>query len=410
LKHTNPEAAALSANELDLGSLEKPPLTLNAPNRFFGKPVLFIYKNGFRLQRGRRDSAVLFADTRILRWKESDSYTNGICTGTEYDILLDSRSAKVSLKHVSKIDPPDEFPFFAQKLVQSLADTAQTQIKAGGSLQGRSWNLTAEGLEADGKKLNWSEIADADLIENQITVWKSQESYPFLRIPVETAQARVLLEILERYVKKNPVPGASGSLGRFLFRRKAASPFQLFLSLASLRKTYDFYENGIIQRPEHHVFFFKNCESLQYQVTLQFINGIYAFTRTVLTLKSLPDQKSMQIRTQRFGNDKELEQAKLNISKTIADRLYLKVATEQEVAWGKFVRISKDEIHYLSTGFLGGSVNLSFPFSQPLSYSIDSGKFYLFRAGEQQPLFTLDCDEENFYPGFFLMLRLASEH
>ena len=397
----------MSANELNLGSEEKPPLILSAPNRFFGKPVLFIYKNGFRLQLGRKEYAVLFADTRILRWKESDSYTNGICTGTEYDIILDFRSEKISLKHVSKIDPADDFPFFAEKLVQSLADSAQTQIEAGGSLRGRGWNLTAEGLESDGKKLNWSEIADVDLIENQITVWKSQESYPFPGIPVETAQSRVLLEILERHVKKNPVTASSGSLGRFLFRRKGASAFQLFLSLASLRKTYDFYENGIIQRPGHHVFFFKNCESLQYQVTLQFVNGIYAFTRTVLTLKSPRDQKSMQIRTQRFGNDKELEQAKLNISKTIADRLYLKVATEQEVAWGKFVRISKDEIRYLSTRLLGGPVNLTFPLSEPLSYSMDSGKFYLFRAGEQHPLVTMDCDEENFYPGFFLMLRLV---
>jgi hypothetical protein len=105
-----------------------------------------------------------------------------------------------------------------------------------------------------------------------------------------------------------------------------------------------------------------------------------------------------------------LEQAKLNISKKIADRLYLKVATQEDVPWGKFVRISRDEIRYLSTSLLGGSVNLTFPFSQPLSYSMDSGKFYLFRAGEQHPLFTMDCDEENFYPGFFLMLRLAAEH
>jgi hypothetical protein len=372
--------------------------------------VLFIYKNGFRLQRGQKECVVLFADIRILRWKESDSYTNGICTGTEYNILLDLRSEKIPLKHVSKIDPPDDFPSFAEKLVQSLADNAQTQIDAGGSLRGGGWNLTAEGLEADGKKLNWSEISDSDLIENQITVWKLQESYPYLRIPLETAQSRVLLELLERHVRRNPDMASSGSLGRFLFRRKAASAFQLFLSLLSLRKTYDFYENGIIQRPGHQVFFFKNCESLRYRVTLQFVNGIYAFTRTVLTLKSLPDQKSMEIRTQRFGNDKELEQAKLNISKRIADRLYLKVATGQEVAWGRFVRISKDEIRFLSTRILGGGANLSFPFSKPLSYSMDSGKFYLFRAGEQQPLVTMDCDEENFYPGFFLMLRLAAEH
>jgi hypothetical protein len=372
--------------------------------------VLFINQNGFRIQSGRKNSVFLFTDTRILKWRESDSYTNGICTGTKYHIALASSSEKISIQHISKIDPPDDFPFFAEKLIQSLADNAQTQIESGGSLRGLGWNLTSDGLEADEKKLKWSEISDADLIENQITVWKLQESYPFLRIPVKTAQSRILLEVLERHVRKNPPMETSGALGRFLFRRKAASALQSFLSLFSMRNTYDFFENGILQRPGHRVFFFKNCEMLQYQVALQFVNGIYAFTRTVLKLTFLPEQKSLRIKTQRFGNDNELEQAKLNISKIIADRLYLKVATQQDVAWGKFVRISRADIRYLSTRLLGGSANLTFPFSQPLSYSMDSGKFYLFRAGEQQPLFTMDCDEENFYPGFFLLLRLAAEH
>ena len=400
----------MSAKDLDLGAEEKPPLILNASHRFFSKPVLFIYQNGFRIQSGRKDSAFLFADTRILKWGESDSYNNGICTGTKYDIALASSSEKISIQHISKIDPSDDFPFFAEKLVQSLADNAQTQVESGGSLRGLGWNLTSESLEADGKKLKWSEISDADLIEQQITVWKLQESYPFLRIPVVTAQSRLLLELLKRHVKKNPLTKPSGALGRFLFRRKAASVLQMFLSLLTLRRTYDFYENGIIQRPGHRVFFFKNCETLHYQVSLQFVNGIYAFTRTLLKLKFLPDLKSMQIKTQRYGNDRELEQAKLDIARRIADRLYLKVATQEEVAWGKFVRISKDEIRYLSTRLLGGNVNLTFPFSQLLSYSMESGKFYLFPAGEQEPLFTMDCDEENFYPGFFLLLRLVGEH
>jgi hypothetical protein len=400
----------LSEHDPDLGPQEKPPLILNGFNRFFGKPVLFIHENGFRIQRGRKEVAVLFSGTRILRWKESDSYTNGICTGTRYEILLGFRSEKIRIHHNSSIDPPDHFPAFAETLIEHLAGSALAQIDSGGSLNGNGWNLTIEGLEIGAKKLKWSEIGDADLIENRVTVWKLQESYPFVRIPVETAESRVLLEVLERHIRKTPASKTPDSLGRFLFRRKAASAMQLFLSLVSMRKMFDFFENGIIVRPGHQVFFFKNCESFQYQVTLQFINGTYGFTRTVMKLKFLPDLRPLQIKTQRFGNDKELEQTKLNLSKRIADRLYLKVATRQDLAWGKFVRISKDEIRYLSTSLLGGNVSQTFSLSQPLSYSMDSGKFYLFRAGEHQPLFTMDCDEENFYPGFFLMLRLAAEH
>ncbi|MCI0417147.1 hypothetical protein L0222_30625 [bacterium] len=400
MKHTNP----------DLGSEEKPPLILSSSRYFFWKPVLFIHQNGFRIRIGSNDSSIFFSDARILKWKEADSYTNGICTGTKYEIILATSSGKISLKHISKIDPPDDFPFFANKLIGQLADRAQNEIESGGSLQGNGWILTAEALQSNGKKLNCKEIWDAAMSENHVTVWKLQESYPFVRIPMETAQSRILLEILDRYVKKNPPPQSSSSLGRLLFRRKDDSALQLFLSILLQRRTWDFYENGIIQRPGHRVLFFRNCETLQYAVGLQFVNGIYAFTRTQLKLKSLPDLKLMQIKTQRYGNDKELEQAKLDISKQIADRLYLKVATQQDVPWGRFARISKDEVRYLSTSLLGGNFSMTFPFSKPLSYSFDSGKFYLFNAVDAQPLFTMDCDEENFYPGFFLLLRLVGEY
>ena len=400
----------MPVNQLDLGAEEKPPLLLNFSSRFLRKVKLFIHENGFRIQSGWKDQAVLFSDCRILKWKESEYYTHGICTGTRYELLLAVSSGKISLKHYSKIDPPDDFSFFAKKLVQQLADHAWKKMESGGSLEGNGWNLTVEGLETDGKKVTWTEISDVDLIDKHVTVWKGQESYPSMRIPAHAAQSRVLLELLERHVKRNPPMEPSGALGRFLFRRKEDSALQLFLSLLLLRRSFDFFENGFIQRPGHHVFFFKNCESLQYQVSVQFVNGIYAFTRSVLKFKFLPDLKSIQIKTQRYGNDKELEQAKLNISKRVADRLYLKVATQEDVAWGKFARLSKDEIRYLSPRLLGGNVMKTFPFSKPLSYSLDSGKFYLFSAGEVEPFFTMDCDEENFYPGFFLLLRLVAEH
>jgi hypothetical protein len=98
------------------------------------------------------------------------------------------------------------------------------------------------------------------------------------------------------------------------------------------------------------------------------------------------------------------------MSRKIAERLYLKLALQVEIPWGKWARLSAHEVHYVSTGLLKSSVRLSVPFTQPISYSFDAGKFYLFRAGEPEPLFEMDCGEENFYPGFFLLLKLVAEH
>jgi hypothetical protein len=90
--------------------------------------------------------------------------------------------------------------------------------------------------------------------------------------------------------------------------------------------------------------------------------------------------------------------------------LYQKLATQDEVHWGKWARISQHEVHYLSAPILGPNVRVTLPFTVPISYSIDSGKFYLFRAGETTPVFEMDCNEENFYPGLYLLIKLVAEH
>ena len=428
-----------------LGPEENLHIPLKVPFWYFlPKPYLCRHQNGFRIVKGSEQKCFLYEEIETFQWKETDRYTNGICTGTDHEIVVDSYPG---IKHFSPYDSSDEFQAFAEDIVGKMADSAEIGFQKGETLKGKGWTLSSKGLALETGEIPWSQILDVDTIQKCVTIWKVGENYPVFRVREDTPQARVLLELVDRYAHENPRE-SSGSLGRFLFRRHANRSAMMFLAGISIlliafggwflamlsesvlmaclflflggaigfagvflmRRTFDFYENGILQRPGHRVLFLKDCESLQYQVTTQLINGIYAFTRIQMRLRGVENSESMRITSQCHGNDKELEQAKLEIAKKISERLYLKVCTVSEIAWGKSVRISRDGIWIFSNQRFGTSARVKIPFSNSLSYSIEHGKFYLFRAGELIPLLMMDCDEENFYPGFLLLLRLIAQN
>jgi hypothetical protein len=379
----------------ELGPEETAPIPLHLRSwiaRWLRTPILYLHENGFLIAERRKNRTVLYSDIQRLWVKETNRYSNGIQIGTEYDIIISAGSERLLLSHRSGVVSRDPFAAFLKQLLERGAD----RFEKTSELRADDWFLDSAGFHSKNQSLLWSDIGYVDIIEGQVTIWRRQETYPFVRIPAGSPQARILNEVLERYAEKHPNPLPEDSIGRFLFKRRA------------LMRVFHFYQNGIIQEPRHVVFFYNRCDSLSFDVNLQFINGIYAFTRTVLKLQDRT--RTMKFRTQYFGNDSDLEQARVEISRKIAEKLYLKLATQEEIPWGKWARLSAHEVRYLSTGPLKSSVRLSVPFTHPISYSMEAGKFYLFRAGEPEPLFEMDCGEENFYPGFFLLLKLVSEH
>ena len=432
----------------DLGpEIDIPTILQPASPRFWQtKPVLFVYENGFRLEKGSRSIQVLFKDIEEMTWQESDRFVNGILSGTEHKIKLRTAAQTFRIRHYGALDSSDNFSTLTKSLVTWLANEAQDRLNRNVNLKGQNWIVSTEGLAFENLFVRWEEVSDIDVIDGFLNIWRKKEDYPVGRVPMSSAQAHVLFELLSRYLRDQPAKQAIDSLGHFLLRREphrslrfvvaglavavAVLGIWLFLQAANgvlpgiaclslagigggyalyfLRRAYEFHENGVVIRPGYRVLFFKDCESMQYQVSLQYINGVYAFTRIILRLRT--SSADVSIRVQCYGNDQELEQIKTNLARRISERLYLKVCTGIDVTWGSSVTLSKDEIYFLSSRLLGGATRLSVSFSAPLAYTMDSGQFSLFRTGDTVPLFSMDCGDVNFYPGFFLMLRLVEEH
>jgi|GEM_PF-6294705 len=441
---TSLKSATLRSVE-DLGKEEAPPVWLIDPFRFsrmWRRKILYLHEHGFRLQHWGKEECVLCSDIQSIAVTESECYANGILISKKQKIILRIDGGSLVLRHLSPVVGDDGLASFINKVTIRLAEKYEMTK----TLEGQNWSLDAEGFHTKDHNLTWQEIGYVDVVDNNLCLWRSNETYPLVRIHYGSPQARVLNEILERYTKEKPQAPASDSLGRFLFsRRTNRSLFKFIIATSAallitgaflltlgsrtilpgllllflggpvalygifaLRRVFRFHQNGLIQEPGHKVLFYSRCESLVYDVNLQFINGIYAFTRIQMSLQGTSG--SMSIKIQRYGNDAELEQARVEISTKIAERMYQKLAIQREVPWGKLARITAHEVNYLSSSLWKPNIRSTIPFTQPISYSMDSGKFYLFRAGEPVPLFEMDCDEENFYPGFFLLLKLVSEH
>jgi len=429
----------------DLGAQIDAPALLSHRSffaRFLSKKFLFVHELGFRIQQAGKETCILYSEIDGISIQSVDLFSYGIQYATGYKIYMHASGKTILMNHLVTDDRKNPFLIFVNKLIQVLAD--QFEMKK--HLRANDWVLDEQGLRWRSGNLPWTDVGYVDVVDRQICVWKSTDVYPCFKIDVASSQAVILNEILERHTKKHPQKLSPESLGRFLFSRRTNKTIAnitlalavLFLAsgllllfrggnylllaflllflggpvsvyiLFALRKTFHFFQNGIIQEPGHRVLFYDRCDSLMYDTNLQFINALYAFTRIRMDIQGSGTE--MKVRIQCYGNDAEVDQARVESSMKISQRLYQKVATQGEIKWGKWARIAQHEVHYLSTPLLGSNVRFTMPFTQSISYSIDSGKFYLFRAGEANPLFEMDCNEENFYPGLFLLLKLVAEH
>jgi hypothetical protein len=432
----------------DLGPEIDIPVALEPSRAFWKAPsCLFLHENGFRLQDQRKTISVLYREIDRVEWAESDRYENGILSGTKYDLRLNVRREAIRIRHFISVGVADSFPSLLKIIVRQMADLAQSRLDLGGRLDGPDWELSTQGIKVGSIRTAWSDVADVDLIDGHVAIWSRNQSYPAHRIRSDSSQARVLLELLDRYVSEHTPANADSALGNFLYRRQTHKALRFFLMglsivllglscwlflqtppslvaalcflvlsvtcaaypLIFLRKVYDFYQNGIIQRPGYRLFTYKNCDSIRYESRMQYVNAVYGFTRLTMRLASSSPAAMIEIRTQCYGNDKELERTKTKLATQIADRMYAQVMSGTEVLWGPSVKISKEEIHYVSTRLFGGTTRFTVRLTDSLAYTIESGKFRLHRGEENTPLFTIDCEEENFYPGFFLLLRLFNE-
>jgi hypothetical protein len=289
------------------------------------------------------------------------------------------------------------------------------------------------------------ELTEVGLFQGRVCVWKGEDERPFVSVPAKSVNAAVLREVVARGLEgKKPREVGSG-LGRVLFEKSgsgvaAAAVMALGLggvvvgvimigdspgtgalvavlgaalfvgALAAARGSLRCHQKGVVKRTllGERVLRYADLEKLTYGATRHYHNGIY--TGTTISMKLAPGTgaKPIGFSTTTRGSESDLEMLREHVAGVIAQRLYERLAHESEVAWTGSVRLSAKGIRFPRRKLLGKGPE-TFAEYADLRYSIDSGTFHLFTPGEKSSVLDLSCSAENFYPGFVLLGRLASE-
>jgi hypothetical protein len=106
-----------------------------------------------------------------------------------------------------------------------------------------------------------------------------------------------------------------------------------------------------------------------------------------------------------------LEDVRDRIASCVSARTLRQVEAGQPFAWGTSrgarVQLRHDGIVYRPIRFLGPGDDQLVPWTTPLSYAFADGFFAVATVADKKSLFTIRCDDPDFYPGFaaFQILR-----
>jgi len=281
-------------------------------------------------------------------------------------------------------------------------------------------------------------------------LWRQNEELPFFSVDANSKSARLLLEIVQRHLPESPADRKSAeSLGRLLFRKKSGIALVLILGLLGLglvaggiwllltpgeekilgaffllmglplcwytilvaSRVYQFHEVGVTERSvlKKKSLRYADIERMKYEATRHYHNGIYTGTSVRFNMIPANNEPPIKFSGSFRGSDDDLEHLREFISALVADKMYKRLSVQESVPWGNNASLSKKGVHFVSKPLFGSKEPRNVFFADELRYTIDNGVLSLFRSEEKKAAVRIQCSEDNFYPGFLLLGRLASE-
>lgn len=99
------------------------------------------------------------------------------------------------------------------------------------------------------------------------------------------------------------------------------------------------------------------------------------------------------------------------IAAHVAARVERRIQANQPFHWGSRrgpgVRIQSDGIAYRPSGFLGAGEEQLVPWTTPLTFAIRDGFLAVSASGGREELFSMACEEPDFYPGLVVFAAMG---
>jgi len=410
-------------------------------------------------EREYTDMAVLCASLQ-----SQSHYTNGErrATTRTFEVWVETEEGsaeRVKMRNRFAVGGSDPLGLLIDRILGHLYDQASSVLSDGESFEGQGWSLNSREFAWAQKRQSVTipvgELTAADVFDSELCVWRSGNDEPVVRIPMSAANAPVLLTLLRERVVA-PTAGeaeTSGGLGRVLFERKpssgstvalwimpigAASLFLGGVLMALLMKRFEpaivlgvvsavltqiwlvplsqhvslrCHEHGVSRRwlRREQRLRYSEIDLFTYSAIRQYVKGVYSGTSFTLTFASNAAGKLTYTKTLRNADD-ELDRLRDRVGRILAERMAKQFGTGSTVSWGDALRFFPEGLEYRASGFLRRKAPVMIPFDQIAGIDITDGQFRLWRTGQKGHAVKESVAQPNFFPGYFLLLRLlASE-
>ena len=412
-------------------------------------------EKGFILENRHGTFAFTYDDIADLATKSTIRFSGGVPHGTIRSgtiVLRDGRAfRRVRFRYEFAVDRTDPLGFFFESLLTCLTDRAKAAVASGNGLRGAGWELTVEGLWVRAglvdRLTSINDVAAVDLVEGNVCVWTTGERHPSVRIPVGTANALVLLNVLGEQVQARGIdPDETvGGLGRVMFEREPNNLVTLFVItlvfvammaamgavgggadaagfvgagasviggavfLIALLTTCTFrcHARGVFRRNglRTRELRFEDVGRFAYEAVRHYRDGFYVSTSVRMSFVPKPDVggRAITYSASLTNCDLELEALREHVSRVVGANMLRRLERDRSVQWTEGLRLYSDGIEITTRGgWFKRSASYHIPYYKIGNTEIHEGYFYLYLPGVRKAVYTTPVSADNFFPGHVL--------
>jgi hypothetical protein len=431
-----------------------------------GRKWLTDTDRGFVLTAHGREHKFEDEDVLELAAKVSTRFANGLPKANTRagTLRIDSPAfpRPVAFKYEWPLNAEDPLIDLFERLLNRLTKQAEGELARDGELVGDGWALTRDGLELPAadefEVVRFERMTAAEVVDGKVCVWASGEPRPVLSVALDTPNAPVLLQVLEKRLADRPPDENDDpeSLGRVIFERNTSNtPATMFLGLMvasclfllGLAVLFFYVTGNPGARPPLGLAIGLNCAGVglalglwlgrqnilrchargvcrlkngkvtemrydemaqfTYSATRHYHNGAYTGTVVVMQFEAI-DGRQLKYTTNIKNADDGLDNLRDHVGRVVAAGMKRRIDAGKVVRWTDRAEFEPDGIAVAGkSGLFGKQADAFVEWADVEDVRLDQGKFALFVRGRNQPVYETNVATPNFFPGFYLILLVC---
>ena len=401
--------------------------------------------------------------------QQSNYFWGSLQTVTRrFIIWVETSAAPERIVCISHRKPyaPDPLQEFVSRIISELHAAAKLAHRHGERVDGDGWALERNQLLLKSPR-STSVIAIEDLsaietVDDHINIWRKGQDLPIGRIPEQTANAHILVlmlnELMAEHAPESEASLPPGHLGRMIFERRLGSRTtsilgwalvsllallavlmtigavfnprprrQMRMAVAAVilgsmsalgssllafqsRARFRRHAFGVHQRGmfTDRRLRYSEIANLSSAAIKRYSHGIY--NGTTLTLRFVPmpglNLKPISYSAHIHHIDTEIDRLRDEIAAEIADRMRDFWSQHGNCPWVPYLQFQGEGLSYNRLTFTGRKQPILIPFDSIVNFNISDGTFRIWTAGQSAPIVNEETSQPNFYPGLVLFSTL----